>query len=247
MKIDNALTRIVTVGMITALVTNSLLAVAHATTPLSGEYDCQTGLLSSDDRSTYTVTNGDVSFGNDCAGILVIPAGVTSIGDSAFNSASGLTSITIPTSVTSIGNYAFFGTTGLTSITIPADVTSIGNGTFEGATGLTSITIPAGVTSIGNSAFAGATGLTSITIPAGVTSIGSGAFFGATGLASIYFRGKAPASVGGGAFYGVANGAKAHISAIASGFGTDTSWNGLVVERVVLKIRAAAKVKPNII
>jgi len=32
---------------------------------------------------------------------------VTSIGNSAFNNCSGLTSVTIPNSVTSIGNYAF--------------------------------------------------------------------------------------------------------------------------------------------
>jgi len=38
---------------------------------------------------------------------LVIPDGVTSIGQSAFYNCSGLTSVTIPNSVTSIGEYAF--------------------------------------------------------------------------------------------------------------------------------------------
>ena len=38
---------------------------------------------------------------------LIIPDGVTSIGDYAFSGCTGLTSITIPDSVTSIGNYAF--------------------------------------------------------------------------------------------------------------------------------------------
>ena len=38
---------------------------------------------------------------------LVIPDGVTSIGDYAFGGYSGLTSVTIPDSVTSIGSYAF--------------------------------------------------------------------------------------------------------------------------------------------
>ena len=48
---------------------------------------------------------------------LVIPEGVTSIGNLAFLGCSSLTSITIPNSVTSIGSYAFYNCSNLTSIT----------------------------------------------------------------------------------------------------------------------------------
>ena len=63
---------------------------------------------------------------------LVIPNGVTSIGDCAFWGCSGLTSIEIPNSVTNIGTHAFDGCSGLTSITIPNSVTSIEARAFYG-------------------------------------------------------------------------------------------------------------------
>ena len=84
---------------------------------------------------------------------VVIEDGVTSIGNSAFDSCSNLTSITIPKSVTSIGNYAFSDCSSLTSITIPDSVTSIGYYAFFYCSSLTSITISDSVTSIGNYAF----------------------------------------------------------------------------------------------
>ena len=92
----------------------------------------------------------------------------------------------IPDGVTSINDYAFNGCTGLTSATIPDGVTSIGYGAFNGCTGLTSVTIPEGVTSIGESAFQGCRRLTSVTIPNSVTYIGFAAFSECSGLNEVY-------------------------------------------------------------
>ncbi len=64
--------------------------------------------------------------------------------------------------ITSIGNYAFRSCYGLTSVTIPNSVTSIGEGAFAECFGLTSVTIPAAVTSIGEVAFYNCIGLTKI-------------------------------------------------------------------------------------
>jgi hypothetical protein len=48
---------------------------------------------------------------------LVVPEGVTKIGDYAFYGCENFTSVSIPESVTSIGDYAFFKCYGLTIIT----------------------------------------------------------------------------------------------------------------------------------
>ena len=69
----------------------------------------------------------------------IIPNNVTSIGASAFEECSALTSITIPDGVTSIGDRAFSDCSALTSITIPNSVTSIGEWAFWFCTGLTSV------------------------------------------------------------------------------------------------------------
>jgi BspA type Leucine rich repeat region (6 copies) len=85
---------------------------------------------------------------------------VVSIGDGAFSSQGGITSITIPDSVTNIGASAFYDCTNLTQITIPNAVTSIGRYAFEYCSNLTSVTIPASVTSVGTGAFADCSALT---------------------------------------------------------------------------------------
>ena len=70
-----------------------------------------------------------------------IPSGVTTIGDGAFYSCEGLTSITIPNSVTTIEKVAFFRCTSLTSVTFPKSVASIEDYAFQACLALRSITV----------------------------------------------------------------------------------------------------------
>jgi len=66
----------------------------------------------------------------ECASVMVVPDGVTTIGDNAFHECSSLTSITIPNSVATIGEYAFRGYSSLASITLSNSVMAIRKGAF---------------------------------------------------------------------------------------------------------------------
>lgn len=89
------------------------------------------------------------------SGDVVIPDGITKIGDYAFRNCPGLTSVTIPDSVTEIGGLAFEICTSLTEVTIPENVESIGYGAFSNCSGLADIKLPDSLTYIGGNAFYG--------------------------------------------------------------------------------------------
>ena len=105
---------------------------------------------------TYTINSGTTTaYVSSADNATILPAStilasvvidtatytVTSIGFSAFQSCSALTSITIPAGVTSIGNYTFYGCSNLTSITFenPNALITVGIDIFAGASAITTV------------------------------------------------------------------------------------------------------------
>ena len=136
-----------------------------------------------------------------CASVtsISIPEGVSSIGVRAFCNCSSLTSISIPNSVTSIGERAFYNCYNLASVTLSTNLSKIDKYLFGQCRTLIAITIPNNVTAIENGAFSGCSSLTSITIPNSVTCIGDYAFRNCSALLSVVI-GSSVANLGSFAF-----------------------------------------------
>ena len=141
-----------------------------------------------------TIGTLDDEFGlfQDCSGFtgaLTIPAGVTTIGSSAFLDC-GFTSIGLSTGLKTIGDMAFYECSHFTgALSLPTGLETIGNQAFEGCTGFTSLTLPAGLTTIGYKAFKGCKGFTgSLLLPTTLTTFAESsyhegsAFEGCTGF-----------------------------------------------------------------
>ena len=89
----------------------------------------------------------------------VIPEGIVTIGNSAFEGCRYLKEITLPQSVTKIDTHAFYGCSSLREITLPQGVTHIGNGAFSYCVELEKITMYDQITAIEEYAFRNCDGI----------------------------------------------------------------------------------------
>lgn len=174
---------------------------------LSQDFDIQDGVL-----KKYTGVGGEVVIPtgvteigerafNRCIGLteIVIPDSVTVIGDSAFDNCTALTDVSFGNGVTTIGSGAFWNCCNLTNIILPDSLGTIGSFAFNFCSGLTRVTIPEGVTTIGPSAFKECSSLTNVVIPDSVTTLGENAFYRCTKLTSIVI-GNGVTEIGSGVF-----------------------------------------------
>lgn len=161
--------------------------VMNDTTPVTNDN-------SANQFSEYAITSAGVLtqyFGTSTS--VIVPAKVsgkevTAIGANCFKG-TAVERVTIPGHIKSIGDSAFEGCTKLTSVSFlnrEVDM-PIGNKAFKGCTKLTKIALPIAST-IGASAFEGCTALTSVDIKEGTKSLGQGCFAFCTSLTKVIIR-----------------------------------------------------------
>ena len=135
---------------------------------------------------TYAGNGGDTSMEDGMiarTATTYINSGATAVGNYAFYSYGGLTTVSFADAKT-IGNSAFYCCSGLTTANFPA-VTSINASAFYFCSGLTTISFPI-ATTIGSFAFQYCSRLTTANFPA-VKTIDSAAFYYCSGLTSASF------------------------------------------------------------
>lgn len=103
---------------------------------------------------------------------VVVPDGITQIGDCAFKGCAELESVIIPEGVTRIGYLAFKDCINLKTIKLPGSVEEIQAFAFENCKSLSEIALPCRLGSIEQGAFWGCESLRSIEIPDSVKEIG---------------------------------------------------------------------------
>ncbi len=125
----------------------------------------------------------------------IIPTNIISIGESAFDGCSGLSSINIPNSVKFIEKGAFTWS-GLKSIDLPNSIEQIGEFAFQSCNSMISVTIPESVIKIDEVAFSGCDSLKSVTIYGNEVYLDKWAFASCPQLTDVYFHSPYKLSIG---------------------------------------------------
>ena len=184
-------------------------ALKSLTFPEDSPYISENGIVYSKDKTELLFAIGNIK------GKLVIPEGVTSIGESAFELIDTISEVEFPKSLVSIGDNAFSNMYKLESLTIEGKVSYTGHRVFDGtgpelkniilgcddldngmdtideacwfswSPSISNITLKKSITTIKAGAFGSLKGITSLTIPENVTTIENPAFYNWTSSQTI--------------------------------------------------------------
>lgn len=130
--------------------------------------------------SDFDIKNGELMRYSGLSVEVIIPEGVTKIGEAAFKKSKNCEKVVIPDTVTEIGKEAF-ASCPATDIIIPPNVKVIKSFTFY-LSAVKNVVIPEGVEEIEDNAFGECYSLESVSIPSSCKKVGEAAFKGCTSL-----------------------------------------------------------------
>ena len=163
---------------------------------------CGTGLFWIYDATRKTLTISGNGVMNDYAKAddqpwksfmiekVIIKEGVTSIGDKAFMSKTGIEEVVLPNSLRKVGDRAFLDCADILSIDFPDNVSTIGDFAFARCTGLANVAFPENLTGISEMMFYGCTGLKKVELPTELKRIEDSAFSGCSDLEEVVFSNR---------------------------------------------------------
>lgn len=143
-----------------------------------------------EETSEYVIEEGVLIKYNGSGSDIVIPEGVTKIGDNSFENCVSLKSVILPEGVQSLGISSFMGCVNLERVQLPNTLQEIGNRCFELCGNLSSIHLPEGLIRIGGSSFWNCNKLTDIKLPESLEHIGEWCFEGCSSLTNIEIPSK---------------------------------------------------------
>ena len=127
-------------------------------------------------KSDCRISSGKLTGYNGSAKNIILPDGISAIGENAFLSNKSIISVVIPEGVETIEHDAFHNCPNLERVTLSGTIRKIDKSAFWGAA-LTSIVIPDGCEEIGKNCFAFCESLKDIYVPGSVCDIGEDAFY----------------------------------------------------------------------
>ena len=129
---------------------------------------------------------GNGAFNNTGIEVVTLGEGLLSLEEQAFKNCKKLKNIELPSTLEFMGNSCFSLCEQLSKISLPAKLYSIESFTFNGCISLKEISLPARLHSIGYRAFEGCGNLTEIRIPPMIETIEDHAFLDCKNLKNIY-------------------------------------------------------------
>lgn len=165
---------------------------------------------------------------------VIIPSGVTSIGNNGMNSNYAVKYISLPNSMTTFGTSSFADASSAYAIAVPTGVTTLPDSVFQGCRALKHMTFPNGLTTIGQYVMRYCDAVRAINFSNTITAIGQSAFWSCFSLEKLVFPTGVTSAMNTSLFYQTYNLEEAIIQNGVTSIGSSAFYNSTSLMYVTL-------------